>query len=709
MQRDLGAALAPATSPGDASSSPAVTDDPGSAAPDRSDADQPAGSDRAPRIPHLRALDGLRGVAVLAVVVYHFAPDVAPGGFLGVDMFFVLSGFLITSLLVAERESTGHTALREFWVRRARRLFPALFLVLLAVGAWSVLKATPLEHDRLRDDGFAAIGYFANWRFISSGQSYIEQFVGIGPSPLRHTWSLAIEEQFYLVWPLFVAGLGVVLIARARRSGRPMAPLRPVLVALCLVLALVSVVLMALLHHAGDDPSRVYYGTDTRAHLLLIGAALGAASAGMLSVGARRRGLLVGAGIVASVLLIAAMLTTHADHTWLYEAGYLGISIAVALVIAAAAQPGFNPLARILRTRPLVGLGLISYGVYLWHWPIVVWFDPARTGLDGAALFALRAVLTLGVSLASYFLVEMPIRRGVLRRINPMLPRILAPAAVMLAVLVLVLPSIGVARVDGTVDRPVAAGVDLEPVTRAYEGVPRCDAAQPDAVPAATEGLTIDLYGNSFAQEVFPCLERILDGYGVTLGGSTQPAAALCDFQPILRGRVATDPPDGVILYTLPVAYTPCAQNLKGAALNELWKRDTLRAVTVLRDAGVDVYLVAPVPKVGEAGESPLAPYYRRLASRDPEHVRVLDAGTYLRDDSGTSQWVMPCVRDGEAGCRDDAVDVRHPLDGTHMCADAAWRAGICEAPFAAGERRAAAAIGAQLLLDLVDADRPST
>ena len=151
---------------------------------------------------HIRALDGLRGIAVLLVVAYHFSPQHLPGGFLGVDVFFVLSGFLITSLLVTERDSSGHIGLRAFWIRRARRLFPALLLLIIAVGIYSLLFASPLAVRSIRDDGLASLFYVANWRFVYSGQSYIEQFVGVGPSPFRHTWSLAIEEQYYLIWHL---------------------------------------------------------------------------------------------------------------------------------------------------------------------------------------------------------------------------------------------------------------------------------------------------------------------------------------------------------------------------------------------------------------------------------------------------------------------------------------------------------------------------
>jgi peptidoglycan/LPS O-acetylase OafA/YrhL len=681
---------------------------PGSSAPAASTPDPVV--ERAPRIPHLRALDGLRGIAVLAVVLYHFSPDVVPGGFLGVDMFFVLSGFLITSLLVAEREGTGHTALRDFWIRRARRLFPALLLVLGAVGLWAVLKANPLEADRLRDDGLATLGYVANWRFVFSGQSYLEQFVGVGPSPLRHTWSLAIEEQFYLVWPLVVAGLGVLLVRRAARAGRPTVSLRRALIGLCLGLAVVSVVVMAVLFTPGDDPSRVYYGTDSRAHLLLIGGALGAASAGILAVArAHLRRVLVVAGCVAVVGLVVAFLTIDPTDSWLYDAGYGGIAIGVALIIAAAGQPGVNPLARVLSVRPLVGLGLISYGVYLWHWPIAVWFTPARTGLDGVGLFALRAALTLVVSLASYFLVEMPVRRGVLRRINPMLPKILTPVAVLLAVFVLLLPTIGVRLQDDEVAALPAVGVDE--VTADYTRVPRCDGPPPESVPASTDGYRVVVYGNSVAEEVAPCLGEILEDHGMTYRAYTQSGAGICDFFPIMgehQARPQAQQPDAVVLYFLTISFTDCTKDRAGGTLVDRYARDMAKAVADWRSRGVDVYLVPPMLPAGEAGVSPLHARYDELKAEDPEHVHVVDTGTYLRDRDGVYQWQMPCVPGGEEGCGDDdTVGVRLALDGEHMCTDGAWRFGVCAPEFAAGERRGAAAIAAPVLLTVIDRGKP--
>ena len=200
-------------------------------------------------------------MAVAAVLLYHGDISWARGGYLGVDAFFVLSGFLITSLLLAEWRGDGRIALSAFWARRARRLLPALFLVLAAVAAYGAVIAAPAELAHLRSDGLSALGYVANWGQIFSHQSYFESFAA--PSPLRHTWSLAIEEQFYLVWPLLVAG-----VLRCRRGSiRSLGAVTGALLA-------ASAVWMIVLYKPGVDPTRVYYGTDTRAQSLLMGALL---------------------------------------------------------------------------------------------------------------------------------------------------------------------------------------------------------------------------------------------------------------------------------------------------------------------------------------------------------------------------------------------------------------------------------------------------
>jgi peptidoglycan/LPS O-acetylase OafA/YrhL/lysophospholipase L1-like esterase len=371
--------------------------------------------DRTPSFTYQPALDGLRALAVLGVLLYHAGVSWAPGGFLGVDAFFVLSGFLITSLLVDEWRTRGRIDFGAFWLRRARRLLPALVLVVIAVGAYAVFVARPDELERIRGDTFGSLLYVANWRQLFES-SYFAKLAT--PSPLRHTWSLGIEEQWYLVWPL-----ALVLMIRLTRDRRW------AVIGLTAALAIGSAALMAAFFQSAD-PSRVYYGTDTRAQALLLGAVL----AFLVTRPRRRRprqatatASLVGlecAGILALAYL--GWLWTHvADtSTWLYAGGFLVEGLAVAALIAAATRPYSPILGPLLSLAPLRAIGRISYGVYLWHWPVYVYLTPARTGLDDAQLLVLRLAVTFALAVASYRLVEQPIRHRTLSR-----PRMIALAS----------------------------------------------------------------------------------------------------------------------------------------------------------------------------------------------------------------------------------------------------------------------------------------
>jgi peptidoglycan/LPS O-acetylase OafA/YrhL len=418
--------------------------------------------DRTPSFTYQPALDGLRALAVLGVLLYHAGVSWAPGGFLGVDAFFVLSGFLITSLLVDEWRTRGRIDFRAFWARRARRLLPALVLVVVAVGAYAVFVARPEELQRIRGDTFGSLLYVANWRQLFES-SYFAKLAT--PSPLRHTWSLGIEEQWYLVWPL-----ALVLMVRVT-AGR-----RWAVIGITAALAFGSAALMAALFDSGD-PSRVYYGTDTRAQALLLGAAL----AVLVTRPRRRRPrqstatasliALECAGILALVYL--GWLWTHvADTTtWLYAGGFLVEGLAVAALIAAATRPYSPILGPLLSLAPLRAIGRISYGVYLWHWPVYVYLTPARTGLDDAPLLVVRLAATFALALVSYRLVEQPIRHRTLTR-----PRAIAltsflgvAAAVTLVAVVMstgatVSPATGLEHAAGRASAPA-------PVTRPHQVV----------------------------------------------------------------------------------------------------------------------------------------------------------------------------------------------------------------------------------------------
>ena len=650
---------------------------------------------------HLRALDGLRGVAVLVVVLYHFSPGAAPGGFFGVDIFFVLSGFLITGLLVTEWNKVGRISLPTFWIRRARRLLPALFLVLAVVGIWTLFLTNHAEAHDVAIDGLASFAYIANWHFIASGQNYIQQFVNQAPSPLRHMWSLAIEEQFYLVWPLLVSLVGLGALRRRATPERTRVVFRRGLLALCVGLGVASFVRMVTLYSSSHNVNRVYYGTDSRAYMLLAGAALGALTAGAPTIKRPTlRAVSIVAGTLVAVGLVVAFTTVQTAASWLYFGGYGLFCLAIAVVLIAAVQPGRNPLRWVLETAPLVKLGLISYGVYLWHWPAVVWLTTSSTGLSGAALFLARSVFTLGASLASYFLLEMPIRHGRL----PRLPRVqvsnraLVPAGLITAVGVLLLvPALAYSSV-GNAATTTGPTVGNATVVARYAAAPRCDTGPGGAPPPPAPGAAtsqVFLVGNSVAKELEPCLAAILAAHGIDLTNVTHDAAAVCDFQTIVRDELASPAsrPNAVILFALPVKISACGKAIPWATqvsqLLPLWER-----------AGIHVYLVPSVAKAGTSTPDPTVAEYERLARADPTQLSVLDAGTFLRDPRGQYQWSMPCVTDGEAGCTAKAtVAVRMTIDGgQHFCAQ--YLPAPCPTRDAGGVRRGAAALAAELFAE---------
>ena len=341
----------------------------------------------------------------------------------------MLSGFLITSLLLAEARDHGTISFTSFWARHARRLMPALACVLLFVAIYAALVAQPEELATIRGDALATLAYVANWRQIFASQDYFALFRS--PSPLQHTWSLAIEEQFYLLWPLVVFGLVL------RRSAGAAA--RRIFYASA-TLALVSTVWSQVLYQL-SGATRVYYGTDTRIAAIAIGAALASALAMRGPIASRRaRRSLEIAAVLGLVVLGLAWFRLSGSSPLLYRGGLLACGLATAVVIAAAVHPDRGPVHHLLSWRVLCWLGLISYGLYLWHWPLFVLLDSSRVHLTGWPLFAVQIAVTLVVSIACYRWIERPIRRGALRL---SVVKVAVPAVAVLLIIVILWSTAG--------------------------------------------------------------------------------------------------------------------------------------------------------------------------------------------------------------------------------------------------------------------------
>ncbi len=349
-------------------------------------------------------LDGVRGVALVAVLLFHGGVHQARGGFLGVDLFFVLSGYLITDLLLARPVDLG-----RFAVRRARRLVPALVVVVAAIGLATQVGWGGTDRTAWARDALAALAYVSNWRFAFTGTGYFDETVL--PSPLLHTWTLGVEAQFYVVWSIVVA-----VVRRHRRNAAPLVR--------SLAVAAVLASWAAAILSAGDGaPSpRAYYGTDTRAHAIFAGAALAAALRARRGVDDRRSTVVWSAGPVvttavpaASMLaLVVVWMAVDGQSPWWGQGGMVLVDLAgVGLICGVVLAPD-GPVGRLLSLRPLVALGLISYSAYLWHWPVNLVLNHGRTGLTGAGLLVARLVATAVLGTVSWALIERTFQRPLL-------------------------------------------------------------------------------------------------------------------------------------------------------------------------------------------------------------------------------------------------------------------------------------------------------
>lgn len=353
---------------------------------------------------YITGLDGLRAIAVLAVIAYHLNFDWAAGGLLGVTVFFVLSGYLITDLLISEFVTTDRINFKNFWIRRARRLLPAMFTMLLVVITWVTIFEQSML-DRLEEDTVAAILYVSNWWYIFQELSYFESFGP--PSLLTHFWSLAVEEQFYILWPLLIV---LVLKLKVKEGS---------LFSIILLGAIASAAAMTLLYEPGTDPSRVYYGTDTRVFSLLLGASLAVIWPSRklsTSLPSEIRWKLDFVGLFALAFIFYMFWSTDQYQDFLYQGGMVAMSVASMLVVAVIVHPS-SKLNTVLSFKPLRWIGVRSYGIYLWHFPVIVLTSP-QWGADAPSLVrtSLQLFLILTFASLSWTFIENPIRKGALTR-----------------------------------------------------------------------------------------------------------------------------------------------------------------------------------------------------------------------------------------------------------------------------------------------------
>lgn len=459
---------------------------------------EPGSGTTVPRTHH-RGLDGLRGVAVLMVLVFHSGLGWLPGGFLGVSLFFTLSGYLIVDLLLTEGERTGRIDLVSFWGRRLRRLAPASIVVISATVGFASWLSTSVEADRVRGDAIAAVTYAANWRFILEGQSYEQLFAT--PSPLQHLWSLAIEEQMYLVIPvvvslIFLAGFG-------RRTST-----------MVFAFAAAASVVASVVTSRHDI---VYYGTHTRAAELLFGAVL----AGL--IGTRWRTMSVArsritsiVGAISVLVIVITARVTDVGSSWVYSGALaLFASMSVLSVLGSIVK---GPTARLLGWSPLVAVGRVSYGLYLVHWPVFVWLNERRLGFGGVGLFAVQLLVTGTISFVSHRVLETPIReRRRLRRSSWALVTFVSSAAVTLVLAVTVLPSVS-ATPDTDVE--VLSTVPIIPTSTITGDETPHEEPNGEVVFDGSGPLRILVIGDSTAENIARGLADVADSeVGVISGG----------------------------------------------------------------------------------------------------------------------------------------------------------------------------------------------
>lgn len=355
--------------------------------------------DRKPISPrYMPGLDGIRAVAVIAIIIYHLNPQWLWGGFLGVDTFFVISGYLITSLLLTEYHNTGKIELTSFWLRRVKRLIPAVLFLVMGVLVLTLI-FMPTEIQKVRADSIAAIFYVSNWWYIMQNVDYFEQFA---VQPLKHLWSLAIEEQFYLVFPILL--LSLLSFIRRLKSIR----------IIFLILLVISMITMMVLYVPNENVARVYFGTDTRIQTLLMGVLLALVWPPFqlkAKVNRKMRMMIDTAGVVGLAILFICFKFVSETNSILYYGGFFLISAVTLLVIASSVHPS-GYFAKFLGNKVFTFIGSRSYSLYLWHYPIIVLIHHQFVqGQIPSLVYVVEILLMVLMAEFSYKFIEQPFRK----------------------------------------------------------------------------------------------------------------------------------------------------------------------------------------------------------------------------------------------------------------------------------------------------------
>ena len=605
---------------------------------------------------HIAALDGLRGLAVIAVLFFHAGK--LRGGFLGVDLFFALSGFLITSLLLAEIDARGGVDVIAFWGRRFRRLLPAVLFLMVAVTVITVIFASVPERAATLDDGPWAQAYLANWHAIAGHRDYWASFEL--PRMFGHLWSLAIEEQFYLVWPLVVG----VIAWRSRNVHRTV-------IATCIVGSLASLWLMIALFNGGD-PTRVYIGTDTRASGLLLGALFATAP---FRSGVARVASILGTAFSSTAVCVALVigsswfLVDGPSSTWLFRGGLFAHSLLSAVLVAGCASRPAASVSRWIGCAPLRMTGVLSYSLYLWHWPVFALLSESRTGMSGWSLLTLRFVVSFAAAAISKVVVEDPVRfrarwargrRGIVT---------LAGVSLAVALFWVVVPRPETAPAAFSLDQFASTTVVAAPATSGAP-VPTSAAVDATVTPIPTAPSTtlppttttaaqllppisrVLMVGDSMAFDEWPAVASAMYAGGISIGGYVSPGAGLLDTR--YKSTAEID--------KMVVDFKPDLVLYQGS----LWDSGTADAQRAAYEQFTDLVL-AQGSRLAFITILPL-----RADHQDPEHLGAIPVIMHQIADRHPGD-VMVLDSDGVWGpvfvqdVNGDKVPERKP-DGVHIC-----------------------------------------